>query len=641
MILLLLPAPVWAAEPNRERIPLTLELLQERLDSPIQQEGVATIDLRQLTINLTPENAEFRKQFYQFLQSSLNRSKNPLGIDLSKSLLQGKFDAQELGLQTPLVAEALSPLLSQSEQEPLQQDPQLKKLSPSVEQAQRIPYVTVFRGPIKLVETEFKGAVNFADTFFLQRFEAARVTFSQESNWSQTRFIRFVDFDGAIFVGDANFTSSSFFEKANFKGAQWQGIADFTKTDFAKSVDFEQAEFTKLANWMRSHWQAQANFAGVTWRDRALFSKSRFLQSVCFANATFEKAAAFRETRFNAVVDFSSVNLLEQVDFSNAVFAQNAYLNVSSIAFDSDQAKIIGETGKIGSVISLPKLEGNENVLRSLVLNFRSLEQIPDANRLEYTTERLRLKQLGERLLGTPLNRVFRFGWGEDVSHWLGLNLLLLLSDYGTNFSLVLSAGIVAIAYFGLLFWLIDRARRRIPKPILPTTYEVWWVLSSFFILTLSGVTGIFQTAHQPWLTLACISVILIPVPLLLLARLYQQGRYHDLIDVTYFVEDAERRQLRLLIVRLPIMPRFYFFRDRYMPILWDRRWSWLNYYDFSLNNWLKLGFNDIRLRDQHLPGIVTSLVWYQWSLGILYVALLLWTLSRTIPGLNLLIYLR
>ncbi len=131
------------------------------------------------------------------------------------------------------------------------------------------------------------------------------------------------------------------------------------------------------------------------------------------------------------------------------------------------------------------------------------------------------------------------------------------------------------------------------------------------------------------------------PIPLMLLWRLYQQGRYHDLIDVTYFVEDGSLRQLRLLIGRLPVMPRFTFFRDRYMPILWDRRWNWLNYYDFSLNNLLKFGFNDIRLRDEHLPGIITTLVWYQWGLGILYLALLLWTLSRTIPGLNLLIYLK
>jgi hypothetical protein len=198
-----------------------------------------------------------------------------------------------------------------------------------------------------------------------------------------------------------------------------------------------------------------------------------------------------------------------------------------------------------------------------------------------------------------------------------------------------------AIAYFGLLFWLVDRFRRRIPQPIIPTAFEIPWMLGSYSLLTFAGVTAIFRSSDQPWLTLACLGGVILPMPTLLLWQLYRQGRYHDLMDVSYFVEDGSLRQLRLLIGRLPVMPRFEVFRDRYMPILWNRRWNLLNYYDFSLNNLLKLGFNDIRLRDEHLPGIITTLVWYQWSLGILYIALLLWTLSRTIPGLNLLIYLK
>ncbi|MDL5053988.1 hypothetical protein QQ056_10580 [Oscillatoria laete-virens NRMC-F 0139] len=72
-----------------------------------------------------------------------------------------------------------------------------------------------------------------------------------------------------------------------------------------------------------------------------------------------------------------------------------------------------------------------------------------------------------------------------------------------------------------------------------------------------------------------------------------------------------------------------------------DRRWNLLNYYDLSLNNWLRFGFNDIRLRDRAVPGYISALVWYQWSLGLLYMTLILWTLSRTIPGLNLLIYFK
>ncbi|WP_442936564.1 hypothetical protein [Nostoc sp.] len=112
-------------------------------------------------------------------------------------------------------------------------------------------------------------------------------------------------------------------------------------------------------------------------------------------------------------------------------------------------------------------------------------------------------------------------------------------------------------------------------------------------------------------------------------------------MDVSYFTEDGTFRQLRLLIGRLPVIPRNETFRERYMPLLGDRRWNWLNYYDFSLNNLLRLGFNDIRLRDEHLPGLISALAWYQWSLGVIYITLVLWTLSRTIPGLNLLIYLK
>ena len=135
--------------------------------------------------------------------------------------------------------------------------------------------------------------------------------------------------------------------------------------------------------------------------------------------------------------------------------------------------------------------------------------------------------------------------------------------------------------------------------------------------------------------------VILIPIPLSLVSLIYKRGRYHDLIEISYFLLDGGMRQLQLLIVRLPVIPEFHFFRDRYTPLVWERRWNWLNYYDFSLNNFMKLGFNDIRLRDQHLPGLISALVWYQWILGLLYIVLLLWTLSRTIPGLNLLIYLK
>lgn len=632
VILLVLPAPAWGATPEPERIPLTLELLQERINSPVQSEGIYTIDLQRLTINLTSENAEFRDRFYQQLQNQLNRVKTPLALDLSQSLIQGEFSIGKLGLSAPLSQATLPPLLSPTEQEQLQRDDRFLS-----EPVQPIPSITVFRSPLKAKQARFTGTANFANTFFLHRVEMPDATFTRNADWSDTRFGRVADFTRTTFRQDVSFRNSIFFAKAGLTQVQFRGAANFTGSRFYTEANINQAEFGGLANFSRTVWFKDADFSQVTWRDRFLANKSRFVQPLLLTDATLEKSTTFRESQFEQAVVLRNVSLLDQVDFSNTRFAPGAYLNVGGLTFDSDQAKIFGNEGQIGCLLYVPILEGNEDVLRNLLRNFRKQEQISDANQIEYMTKRLKREQLHRqlRMNGSLPN------WVKDALHWVGLSLLLLLSEYGTSFWLVFGVGMVAIAYFGLLFWLLDRWRRRYPQPILPTSLETVYMSVSYVSITFGGVVAIFRSSEQPWLTLLCVAGILLPIPLVLVCRLYQQGRYHDAIDVTYFVEDGSLRQLRLLIGRLPMMPRFDVFRDRYMPILWNRHWNWLNYYDFSLNNLLKFGFNDIRLRDKNLPGVITTLVWYQWSLGILYIALLLWTLSRTIPGLNLLIYLK
>lgn len=705
LFLLWLPQPAWGAIAQPERTVLTLELLQERLRSPSIRQGIPTLDLRQLVIDLRPENASFRDSFYQLLQTQLQRAgSSTLGLDLSYSLIQGDFAGNNLGLRLPLYGQALAPIFTPAQQEQLQRvrrrKAQILGLSRSLlgSQPAAASEITVFRGPVKLEQTRFTDSIKFTNTFFLQPVEAQGAIFTQDADWTETRFSSSVSFAGATYRQQVLFRGSIFFAKADFQGAQFQESAIFTGSTFEDTANFKLASFKQLANFNRVQWLGDADFSQVRFSEQVLFTKDRFNQSLLLIEASFEQSLSFRETQFNQPVNLRDAGIFDQADFSDAGFSKGAYLNVSGLTFDSERAKILGNPDQIGWVLSVPTLQGNENVLRNLVQNFRQLQQIPDANRLEYTTERLRLGNLRRRLLGTNINtaspqllvqlgfsaaqaaaiahrrfeqplssltelltlevidlatyiqvydRVFAgepllpAEWLLDGLHWLGLSLLLLLSRYGTSFWLVFGVGMIAIAYFGLLFWLIDRWRRLRPQQIVPTFYETSWVLSIFSLLSVFGLTAIFRTAQQPWLTLGSLAILVLPIPAVLLRRLYQKGRYHDLMDVSYFVEDASTRQLRILIGRLPIMPRYPLFRERYMPLLWNRRWNWLNYYDFSLNNLLKFGFNDIRLRDEHLPGIITTLAWYQWSLGLLYLTLLLWTLSRTIPGLNLLIYLK
>lgn len=619
-----------------DRVPLTVTLLQERLSAPVLKEGMTTIDLANLVIDIRDENKELQEQFYQQIQGQINRAKQPLGLDFSNSLIQGNFIASRLGLPTPLTKVALATLLSPTEEQLLQQDENFL-----FDSDEPVFNVTVFRGPVKLQGTVFMGEVDFSKTFFLQIVEAMAAKFSRESNWVESRFARVAKFTKANFMGDVNFSQSQFLNKAIFRSVHFKSITNFHGSHFTAEAYFDQTKYDKPADFTRTFWQKEANFSQSQWRDRPLFSKSRFLSLLTFRNATFEKSGAFRSSYFNGVVSFQDVKLLDQVDFSNSTFTKNSYLSVSGLAFDSDKAKILGDRGVIGQAIYLPNLTGNETVLRNLVRNFRSLEQIADANQIEYKTEKLRLQQLKQKLNNISFIRLINLTWVADFLHTSFLTLLLLLSQDGTNFSLVFGTGIIIFAYFGCLFWLIDRVRRLTPKPVIPNGYEIFCMVTSYIILTLSGVFNILQSASRPLLTLTAIALILVPLPLILIIELYRRGRYHDLMDSSYFLQDGSMRQLRLLITRLPVVPEFPLFRDRYTPIPWQKRWNWLNYYDLSLNNLLKLGFNDWRVRDRELPAIISFLVWYQWGIGIFYITLLLWTLSRTIPGLNLLIYLK
>ncbi|MEH2420949.1 MAG: pentapeptide repeat-containing protein [Nostoc sp.] len=721
ILLLFLSLPTLAAQAQPERTPLTLELLQARLRTPILREGNLTVDLQKMVIDLRAENASFRDAFYQLLRKELGAK--PLGLDLSYALILGDFVGSDLGLRTPLYAQAMSgdkpfstrgvwaPIFTATEQKelerlrlvcleslaiPLPNSKDCRSLLAT--QSTPSSEIAVFRGVLTLIQTRFNGEVKFSNTFFLQSVDTQNATFLQSTNWTETRFSRPVSFSSANFQQASIFQGSIFFEKANFKKTKFQEPANFQSSIFEKTVNFNQATFKQLAKFSSVQWQGNADFSDVRFANQAQFTKANFNQFLLLTEATFEQAVSFREAEFNQSVNLQGASILNQADFSDARFATEACLSVPGLTFNSNQAKILGNPGQIGKMFCIPTLQGNQNILRNLGQNFRQQQQVADANELEFTKQRLRLIELGRRLTAININSAtvaslinlgFSTTQAEAIAHrrllksfrnstelltladidlekytqlsnhlivgeslsigdwllqawsWLALSVLLLLSGYGTNFWLVFGVGGVAIAYFGLLFWLVDRYRRLHPIPIIPTSYETISILVSFSILEFLSLLAIFGNAEQPWLTLGCLLIIIVPVPMALLIRLYQQGRYHDLMDVSYFTEDGTFRQLRLLIGRLPVIPRNETFRERYMPLLCDRRWNWLNYYDFSLNNLLKLGFNDIRLRDEHLPGIISALAWYQWSLGVIYITLVLWTLSRTIPGLNLLIYLK
>ena len=463
-------------------------------------------------------------------------------------------------------------------------------------------------------------------------------TYQSTAKFSDSIFAKEIYFGDAVFERDLNLDDVHFFSKVDFNSAKFQKTVDFRNSQFEAASNFERALFTQIANFTHSVFIDTVNLSQTIFRDRLIFAKSKFLNPLLLSNSNLEKNATFRDVYLNSQIDLQDAHILNRLDFSNAFFTPQANINVSGLAFDAAESQIIGQSGIIGKYLYLDRLQGNETVFRNLIRNFRSLEQTTDANNIEYEQKQLEFRQISDRLTKTSWHKILTWNWISLVPTWLTLNFLLLLGNYGTNINSIFSIGIIIITLFGFLFWLIDRYRPQINQPVVPERYEIIVMVISYIIANILSVFNIFITTSHPYLTLSAIATIL-SIPILITVFIYQRGRYHKLLDRSYFVENGQYREFRLLIGRLPIMPRFPFFRDRFMPLLWEKRWNWLNYYDFSLNNMFKLGFNDIRLRDRHLPGSISTLVWYQWCLGVLYIVLLLWTLSRTIPGLNLLIY--
>ena len=681
---------------------LTASILEQRIAAPIRQSGALVIDLRGFTVDLRSESSEskaFADQFYQQLQKGLNSDRSgssSLGLDLDGGLIQGDLDLARLSLRVPAYSGVTLPELDAFNQKTQPLTPPFKALTRSLliqPQASQLDTL-VFQGPLLINKACFNGVLKAAGLYFLGRVEAERAIFTQMADWRGAQFARSVSFSQSQFQQESSFRAVLFASPTKFNQASFGGLSQWQGSSFQSSVSFAQADFHS-SSFSRSHWLTNADFDQATFHDPISFQKSRFDQSLFLTDAQFEAATNFRQAQFQSAVSLRGARILSQLDFGDARFAPTTALNVADLDFNAGEARILGSPGQIGRVFSVPALASNETVLRNLVRNFRLLEQVGDANQIEYMAERLRLAQIRRQIFGVSLNQarvsqLVNLGMsmaqaqavkasiqtqpfvsrsdllGVDeidlatylkvrdritvqpanvlgrlgrLVHWLLLAGLLLLSNYGTNVGLIFSVGMVATTLFGLIFWLVDRYRRLVPTPLVPGRAETTYTLLSGGASLAVAVGVLSSCSDYPVRTLVAVGVVALPIPAGIMARLYQQGRYHDLMESSYFVKNGALRKLQVLIARLPVIPEFPFYRDRYLPLLIDRRWSWLNYYDFSLNNWFKFGFNDIRLRDEAVPGLVSVLVWYQWGLGIAYITLLLWTFSRTIPGLNLLLY--
>ncbi|MEL6763465.1 MAG: pentapeptide repeat-containing protein, partial [Cyanobacteria bacterium J06607_6] len=619
-----LVAPAIAGAADTASAPLSIAALQARIDQPVRRDGKLTLDLRDVVLDLRPENGDFGDRFYRLLQTTLQRGDTVFNLDLSHAFVKGEFDLQRLSLREPLYGDAFFPLLSDQEQSQLKRDRrrlfQLSQLSRSLllQSQTTAARIYLFRGGLTMAQTRFEGPVLASDIFFLEAVAAQGAQFEQRVDFSDSRFSQSVTLVASQFQQAARWRGCLFFNRLRWGQAIFQGPVTFQGSEFSQSAGFEQTRFQQGANFSRTTFQKNVDFGQTWWQANGSFLNSVFGGDVFLTEARFEAPISFRQSRLSRAMNLRGAMIERQLDFGDMTFGPQTRINVAGLNFDTEQGGLLGSPGQIGRVLSVPSLEGNETLLRNLVRNFRRLEQVADANRIEYTTERLRLRSLQRQLTGINLNTASRsrlqaVGFSPEQSQtildqrqqlsfvnpsdildlpgfnlstyikvrdrviarsavslskrlqlglcWLALSALLLLSHYGTSIGLTLGVGILAIALSSLLFWWVDRYRRRLPIPIIPSRPETLWMLGSFGGLFSLGLLVLWRLADTPGFATLAIVLLVLPIPSGLMAVLYRQGRFHNQLDTSYLVEDGSARQLRLLIARLPVIPKFPFYR--------------------------------------------------------------------------------
>jgi uncharacterized protein YjbI with pentapeptide repeats len=175
--------------------------------------------------------------------------------------------------------------------------------------------------------THFVRRVNFLSFLFPRAVNFSAATFSGEANFEQTRFHVKADFTSATFSGDAYFdhaqvnTGDADFQSATFsKGVVFDSVvfqnANFHSVKFCGPADFSRATFNNGATFLSAKFTSDTDFTGAVFNTVANFGSALFFGTASFS-ATFHKNADFGAAQF-----ISSVQLRREIREKNHLCAR-------------------------------------------------------------------------------------------------------------------------------------------------------------------------------------------------------------------------------------------------------------------------------------------------------------------------------
>jgi uncharacterized protein YjbI with pentapeptide repeats len=511
------------------------------------------------------------------------------------------------------------------------------------------------------------GRTNFESLSLQQSTLSGRIQFyntgfKQYLNFQRTTVNGIIQFHHCDWNGGANFREARFEDHASFWGCQCRGDED-------SHIDFSDAVFRRPTSFRELDLVGGACFDRARFRDEVSFRRCRIACETSFRDALFEEELSLRGAKLEGFCIFEGARLQRVLDVRSA--------SVGKLVFNNDEKRTqiaayvdlrwaqIGQLFLIETSPDVPTdSEGTKSRSGLIFLNNVDFEADLDLSgtQIEGDLVMTRTKCRGELDLSDGVIsgsvtisdvdfRTINVRWDQFAGKLRSLDEIaaelegrLLLSRKEEIKQQPSFTGVfrerhepLKRVYEKLEKW-FDSAGRFVEARRVRWEFE-----RRKFYAKLRDTTGLARArlalgSLYPWayLTIGVASKFGTSMRRLLLwtlASVVTFGVMYAAGGPNAFSHTPRDGQIKLRFYETPLLQQIATPDEAdFEP---DTSNRFLDSLSFSINNFIKIGYGDIRVDPKQSPPWIIGLCWFQWLLGYCWYFLFLYTFSNTAPGIK------
>jgi uncharacterized protein YjbI with pentapeptide repeats len=525
---------------------------------------------------------------------------------------------------------------------------------------------------LTLQQSKLFGRTQFYNTVFKKRLDFYRTIVSG-----------IIQFHHCSWIGGANFREAQFDDHASFWGCQCHGDED-------SLINYSDAIFCGPADFDELDLVGRAFFDLVRFKDDVSFRRGTIAYEISFRNTLFEESLSLRESKIEGFCNFDGTRILRALDARNASIGKLVFNN------DEKRTRIAGHVdfrwAKIdrlffietsfdrrvdlsGAQIGWLKSPGTEPEPSTKAASTKSGNGLMFVNNVDFEGElnlsgsqingdlvmvRTKCREefdLSDAVISGTVTisdidfRKIRFRWVQlagklrsfdDVAASLEGRLLLSRKEeikQQSSFKEVIheqheplkriyekiekwfdSTGRFVEAK--RVYWEFKRREFRAKLRNATWLARAKLVLRSVYpwaYLTI-GVTSNFGTSMRRLLLWTLLLLLAFPV-------------MYAGFDLKAFTHTPNDGQIKFRLSETPVIRRSAS-PDDSAPMVGSSS-RFIDSLSFSINNFVKIGYGDVRIDPQQASPWLIGLCWFQWLLGYFWYFLFLYTFSNTAPGIK------